>query len=79
VRLAQYSAIEQALSKSCDHEISLISEDDPSACADGCQPKSADPADRHRARALAVYMGAYLVAVVLGWCLVGVALAVWLP
>lgn len=79
MRLAQYSATTQAVSKPCDHEIPLISHHDPSACADGCRQKSADPAERHRARALATYMGVYLVAVVLGWGLVGVALAVWRP
>lgn len=79
MRLAQYSATKQALSKPCDHEIPLISHHDPSACADGCQQKSAAPSERHRPRALAIYAGTYLCAVVLGWGLVGVALAVWLP
>lgn len=77
MRLIRYSAIEPSSGKRPDHEIPLIFQDDPLACADGCQQKSAAPVERHRARALAVYMGTYLVAVVIGWGLVGVALAVW--
>lgn len=78
VRLAQYSATTVASRKPFNCEICAIPQDDPSACADGCQQKSADPAEGHRARAAATYVGIYVCGVVIGWGLVDVALAVWL-
>lgn len=78
-RLTQYSVMKPSSGKGCEHEIALISRVVPPEIPDGCLQESAAPAERHRSRAAAIYAGTYVCGVVLGWGLVGVALAVWLP
>jgi hypothetical protein len=90
VRLTRYSAIEPGSGKPCDQKnealtplaisgneaLTLLG---PSANPDGCQQLAEGHALVHRPRALAVCLGIYICAAVLGWGLIDVALAVWLP
>lgn len=90
MRLTRYSAIDPGAGKpveqknealtplavSGDEALTLLV---PSANSDGCQQPADGPALVHRPRALAVCLGVYICAAVIGWGLIAVALAVWLP
>lgn len=79
MRLIRYSATTQAFSKPCDCEPAAFIAPPPLEIPDGQQYPAEIPAVRHRSRAAAVCLGIYICAAVLGWGLVDVALAVWLP